>query len=183
MQRTFLKILAIALLTSLTAYGQSLGDIARENRDKQAADEASGVKPVVITNKDLPATPAMPEHDDSTPMTGVSGNGKAFSRPLSDQRQAQQDSAGQRIGEQWRGRIEAQQSRIANLQARIDQLNAAIHATGGTVQYDQPYSRGEAMALQRVAQLQYQLEEQKRKLYAMQDAARHSGMHTSIYDP
>jgi hypothetical protein len=183
MQRTFLKILAIALLTNLAAYGQSLGDIARENREKQSADEASGVKPVVITNKDLPATPAAPVHDDNTPMTGVSGNGRAFSRPLSDQRQAQQDLAGQRIGEQWRGRIEAQQNRVANLQARIDQLNAAIHATGGTVQYDQPYSRGEAMALQRVAQLQYQLEEQKRKLDTMQDAARHSGMHTSIYDP
>jgi hypothetical protein len=178
-----LKILAIALFTNLAAYGQSLGDIARENREKQAADEASGVKPVVLTNKDLPATPATPIHDDSAPMTGVSGNGKAFSHPQSDRRLAQQDLAEQRIGEQWRGRIEAQQSRIANLQARIDQLNAAIRATGGTVQYDQPYSRGEAVALQRVAQLQYQLEEQERKLDSMQDAARHSGMHTSIYDP
>jgi hypothetical protein len=183
MQRTFLKILAIALFTNVAAYGQSLGDIARENREKQAADEASGVKPAVITNKDLPATQAMPVHDDSTPMTGVSGNGKAFSHPPSDRRVAQQDMAEQRIGEQWRGRIEAQQSRIENLQARIDRLNAAIHATGGTVQYDQPYSRGEAVALQRVGQLQYQLEEQRRKLDAMQDAARHSGMHTTTYDP
>ena len=39
MQETFLKILAIALLMSLGAFGQSLGDIARENRDKQDADE------------------------------------------------------------------------------------------------------------------------------------------------
>jgi hypothetical protein len=181
MRRTFLKILAVTLFANLAAYGQSLGDIARENRDKQAADEASGVKPVVITNKDLPATPPSPIADDNTPMTGVSGNGKAFSHPP-DQRQAQQDLAAQRMSEQWRGRIEAQQGRIANLQARIDNLNAAIHATGGTVQYDQPYSRGEAIALQRMAQLQYQLEEQKRKLEAMQDAARHSGVHTSIYD-
>jgi hypothetical protein len=183
MQRTFLKILAIALFTNLAAYGQSLGDIARENREKQAAYEASGVKPTVITNKDLPATPPTPAYDDGTPMTAVSGNGKAFSHPQSDRRQAQQNLAGERMGEQWRGRIEAQQSRIANLQVRIDQLNATIRATGGTVQYDQPYSRGEAVALQRVAQLQYQLEEQRRKLDAMQDAARHSGMHTTTYDP
>jgi hypothetical protein len=182
MQRTFLKILAIVLFTNLCAYGQSLADVARENREKQAADEASGVKPTVITNTDLPAVPPNPVQDDSTPMTGVSGNGKAFSHPLSDRRLAQQDRAEQRIGEQWRGRIEAQQSRIANLQARIDELNAAIHATGGTVQYDQPYSRGEAIALHRVSQLQYQLEEQERKLDAMQDAARHSGVHTSRYD-
>ena len=38
MQEMFLKILAIALLMSWAAFGQSLGDIARENRDKQNAD-------------------------------------------------------------------------------------------------------------------------------------------------
>jgi len=50
MQETLLKILAMALLMSLPAFGQSLGDIARENRDKQNADGApSTAKPKVIT--------------------------------------------------------------------------------------------------------------------------------------
>jgi hypothetical protein len=40
------------------AYGQSLGDIARENREKQNAEAAaSTTPPKVITNKDLPKDP------------------------------------------------------------------------------------------------------------------------------
>jgi len=35
----FLKILAIALLMDLAAYGQSLGDVARENRDKKKTED------------------------------------------------------------------------------------------------------------------------------------------------
>jgi hypothetical protein len=31
--------------------------------------------------------------------------------------------------------------------------------------------------------MQQQLDEQKRKLDQMQEAARHAGMHTAVYDP
>jgi hypothetical protein len=34
-----------------------------------------------------------------------------------------------------------------------------------------------------MAQIQQQLDEQKRKLVEMQEAARHAGMHTAVYDP
>src|SRR5579862_4057543 len=57
MQRMFLKALAIACLMSMSAYGQSLGEIAREYREKQNEQEASGAEPKVFTNKDLPANP------------------------------------------------------------------------------------------------------------------------------
>ncbi len=58
MHRMFWKILAIALLMGSVAYGQSLGDIARENREKQNAGRpASTTTPKVITNKDLPKDP------------------------------------------------------------------------------------------------------------------------------
>ena len=52
-------VVAIALLMGPMAFGQSLGDIARENREKQSAEDASSssVKPKVITNKDLPKDP------------------------------------------------------------------------------------------------------------------------------
>jgi hypothetical protein len=52
------------------------------------------------------------------------------------------------------------------------------------VQYETlPYNRYQAQQLQRVAQIQQQLDEQKRKLDRMQEAARHAGMHTAVYDP
>src|SRR5208337_200764 len=57
MQRMFWSSLAIALLMSPATYGQSLGDTARENRDKKQAEEATGTAPKVITNKDLPKDP------------------------------------------------------------------------------------------------------------------------------
>ena len=72
---------------------------------------------------------------------------------------------------------------MATLQARIEQLNASIRSEYGTVQYETPYNGYQARQLQRVAQIQQQLDEQKRKLAEMQEAARHAGMHTAVYDP
>jgi hypothetical protein len=72
---------------------------------------------------------------------------------------------------------------MANLQARIDQLHASIQCAGGSVQYESPVNRYQARQMERVAQLQQQLDEQKRKLDHMQEAARHAGMHSAVYDP
>lgn len=186
MYRVFLKNLAIALLLNVTSFGQSgqpLGDVARANREKQAAQEAAGAVPTVITNKDLPAAqPEIPEASASRPMTVVSGVSRSFGGRSSDQPFAEQRLSGQRSGEQWRGRIQAQESRIADLQARIDQMSASMHP-GSSVQYEGPYTRYQARQMQRVAQMQEMLDQQRRRLYLMQEAARHAGMHTSVYDP
>jgi hypothetical protein len=179
MQSKLLKILALGLLLNIAAYGQSLGDIARENREKQAAEEASGAKPRMITNKDLPPDPpGTPAHHDPEPPASPMAN----NRPP-DYRSVEPRAAEQRAGEQWKRQIEEQRNRVANLQARMDRINAAMRAVGGTVQYDQPHSRYEARQMERVAEMQQLLDEQKRKLDAMQEAARRAGMHTSVYDP
>jgi hypothetical protein len=226
MQRMFLKIFAIALLTNLAAYGQSqaqpqsqplptpqaqpqaspqsqsLGEVARQYRQKQEAQEASGKEPKTFTNKDLPANPegyqAPPEEQpaqrQSTAMNEPFGNRSSDNRdrfydnhPYANRsfgdRPGEQRYGGQRGPEEWRQAIQEQENRMANLQARIDQLNMAIRERGGTVQYDGPVNRNQARQLERVAQMQQMLEEQRRRLDQMQDAARHAGMHTSIYDP
>jgi len=179
MQRMCLRILAIAWLMSLAAYGQSLGDIGRENREKQNAQDASGARPKVITNKDLSEDP----EGNQGPSEAQPGTGTAASNPDADHRSEQQRLAEQRAAEQWKRQILAQENKIANLQARIDLLNAAIHSVGGTAQYEGPSNRYQARQLLRVAQMQQQFDEQKRKLDAMQEAARHAGMHTLVYDP
>jgi len=195
MRKTFLKILAMALLMSLGAFGQSLGDVARENRDKQNADGApSTAKPKVITNADLPknpdANPGTPEAPPSASATidskaadRRSGDQRVANRRSADRRAAEQRLAEQRAADQWKRQILAQKDKLAALQARIDQLNAAIRSEYGTVEYDTPYNGYQARQLQRMAQIQQQLEEQKRKLVEMQEAARHAGMHTAVYDP
>ena len=189
MQRMFLKILAIALLMNLAAYGQSLGDVARENRDKKKTEDASTAQPKVITNADLPKDPDA----NQGPSEAQSGASAAASSGAAEHRSAEQRSADHRSAEQrlaelraadrWKRLILAQENKMATLQARIDQINASIRSVDGSVQYEVPYSRYQARQLERVAQVQRQLDEQKRKLDEMQEAARHAGMHTAVYDP
>jgi hypothetical protein len=178
MQRTFLKMVAIALLMASAAYGQSLGEIARENREKQSAQETSGTPPRVITNQDLGEGPeGKPEARLEQP-----ANSRAMSYgQRSDQRSDQQRQQEQHASEQWRRQILAQESRVANIQARIDQINASLRSEGASAQG--PYTRYQAHQLERAEQMQLQLDEQKRTLYEMQESARRAGMHTTVYDP
>jgi len=184
MLRILSKGLIIALLVSGALYGaawaqsdsgsgQSLGDLARANRAKQQAQQDSGTPPKVITNQDLPSgSTGVPE--SSEPMTEVSGVEK--SNPYTDQRLSNRLQAEQRTSERWKVRIQEQENRIADLQARIDRVNAETQAAIGTVSYDTPVNRYQMIQTERLATLQQILDQQKRKLEAMQDAARRAGM-------
>ncbi len=186
MRRMFCGVFCSALLVSALAFGQSgqsLGDVARANREKEAAQDASGTRPKVITNQDVSSGPGeIPDSNASSPMTMVSGVSRA-NDGASDRTYAQHDPGTQRAGMQWRERIQAQESKIAELQSRIDQLNASVHGPSGGVQYEGPYNRHRARQSQRLEQMQYALDQQKRKLDLMQEEARHAGMHTTVYDP
>jgi hypothetical protein len=178
MRRTFLRILVLSLLISLGAYGQSLGDVARENREKKDAEDASGAQPRVITNKDLPSDPeANQEPRDVQEMTAKPPD------HIAEQRFAEQRLSEQRAAEQWKRRILAQENKVANLQARIDQIHGSMRNAGGSPPYDVAYNRYQARQMARAAQIQQQLDEQKRTLNEMQDEARRAGMHTAVYDP
>src|SRR5208337_4933199 len=99
MQRMFWSSLAIALLMSPATYGQSLGDTARENRDKREAEEAAGTAPKVITNKDLPKDPnANPDSPGTKPGAGTPAS--SASDGSAEQRSADQRSVQQRLAEQ-----------------------------------------------------------------------------------
>ncbi len=180
MRRNYLRIcvlviLLVGLLTSVSSYGQSLGDIARANREKQQADDASVVPPKVITNADLPKN-TNPTSTDAPPQTNAASN-------KADHRAAQQTLAEQRAAEQWRIKILTQKQKMANLQAHIDQLNASMQAANGSAQFDGPSGRGQARQMQQVMQIQLRLDEQRRTLLEMQEAARRAGMHSAVYDP
>ncbi len=196
MQRMSLRILAVALLMSAVSYGQSLGDVARENREKKAAD-AAAASSKVITNKDLPKDPAASEDGSQTPLaaskaTEEDSNSVAEEKSLAARRAAdnraahrsmQQRMAEQRTAQQWKTQILAQKEKMAALQSRIDQIRASIRAAYGNVQYQEPYNRPEARQLQRIEEIQLQLDQQQRRLDQMQEAARRAGMHSAVYDP
>ncbi len=179
-----LNLMGVALALQSAGYAQSLGDVARDNRDKQNAQASADAtaQPRVITNKDLPKDPnASPA--TVQPLTEPSASVSTADRLAAEHRSAEQRRAEQRATIQWRSQALAQKAKIANLQARIDQLHASIQAAGGSVQSEGPLNRYQAWQLQRAAQIQLQLDEQKRKLDQMQDSARHAGMHTAVYDP
>jgi len=158
---------------------QSLGDVARANLAKQQAQEANGKIPKVITNQDLPAgSTGIPESSESQPMTMVSGveRPNPYANRYSDQGHSNRLPAEQGAGEQWRGRIQEQENRIADLQARFDRVNAAMQRSGGTAQYETPGNRFEANRRERLAMMQEMLDRQKQRLAMMEDAARHAGM-------
>jgi predicted RNase H-like nuclease (RuvC/YqgF family) len=176
MQRIFLTTFAIALLMNSSAYGQSLGDVARENRGKKT-ENAPAAQPKVITNADLSKDP------DANQEPAEAQSEASASNQAAEHRSAQQRLAEQRAADQWKRQILAQKNKMATLQARIDQLNASIRSAGGSVQYEGPTNRYQARQLHRVAQVQLQLDEQKMKFDQMQEAARHAGMHSAVYDP
>jgi hypothetical protein len=181
----FFKVLAIAFLMILTAYGQSLGEIARKNREKQKAEDASSstATPKVITNKDLPK-----DLEEQGPQLSVNDGSQSIANRrkadhVAEQHFERQRLVEQRAANQWKRQIMEQKSKMANLQARIDQLNASIRLENGSTQYEGPNGRGQARQMGLVAQAQLQLNEQQRKLTQMQEAARRAGMHTVVYDP
>ncbi len=179
MQRVAWRILIVGLLLNAAAMGQSqsgdsLGDVARANHARQQAQAATGTKPMVITNQDLPSDPpGVPE--SSEPMTTVSGVKRSAGRH-SEQRADQRLVAEQRSGQLWKARIQDQEARIAELQAHIDRVNESMHAAVGTAQYDTPVSRYQAIQTERLARMQEMLDQQKQRLAVMQDAARRAGV-------
>jgi len=178
MQRMLLKISAFVVGMSLTAFGQqSLGDVARQLRAKQQAEEAAGNAPKMYTNQDIPAAGQVgtPEPVDQSRTRDLS---RYYDTHNVDRQFAEQRAAGE-----WHRNIVMQENRVASLQLRIDRLNAMLHSPYGTAQYDGPQTRNQAMGQQRLEQMQQALDQQKTKLEAMQDAARRAGMHTVVYDP
>jgi hypothetical protein len=172
MPHKFLRVLAVALGVSVSAHGQSLGDIARANREKQASASPATNLPAVITNDDL----GQDSHGGNAQRPAGSPGNKAIHGP------SEREVIDPRVAAQWKRQILAQEDKIATLQGRVDQLNAAIHPEG-TAQFNGPYTRYQTTQMERLADVQLQLDEQKKKLAELQDEARRAGMHTTVYDP
>src|ERR1035441_11117793 len=119
--RIFLATLAMLLFATLAAYGQSLGDVARENGEKKAAD-APPTPPKVITNKTLPKDPDAGPSTAESPTQAQTPPSPASAE--SSKKAARQRAAEQRAAEQWKQKIMAQENTIANLRLRIDRLKA-----------------------------------------------------------
>ena len=152
---------------SSVVYGQSLGDVARENREKQKAKGASSTAKV-ITNENLPKNPDAGPRESEGKITAASPK----------------IPSGGQSADQWKSQILTLKSAIATQQAQVDKLNDSIHFVVANEYYNGvQYNQHQVKKQENVAQMQQHLEEQKKNLAAMQEAARQAGMGSSVYDP
>lgn len=156
--------ITILLTVVVGVYGQSLGDVARQQRQKQQAKKGQAA-PKVITNEEIPEHPQDP----------------------SDQNQAEEPASpamGSKPAEHWKSEIQAQKQAVASLQSQIDKLNSTIHFVEANryrngVQYNQRQEQKQ----EQVERMKDQLAQQQKKLEDMQEAARKDGYGNAVYDP
>ena len=157
---------AFLCLAAMT-YGQSLGDVARAQRQKKQSQNPQ-TAPKVITNEDLPKH----SPDEDEPATETQ-QGNPPTRPL-----------GSKSAEQWQADIAAQRNTVASLQNEIDRLSASIHfAPGNCVANCVQHNERQVQKQDEVQRLQAQLEQAKKRLEDLQEAARREGFGNAVYEP
>ena len=159
---------ATLILAVAAGYCQSLGDVAREQRQKQQA-KTSQTAAKVITNEDLGEPP------DGLPTDAAAEKKQDHhpSKPL-----------GSKTAEQWKAEIEAQKSAIASLQSRIARVNSSVRFTQTTVTWNAVrHNERQEQKLDEVQQMQSQLAEEQKRLEELQESARREGFGSSVYEP
>ena len=161
------------LASVYASYGQSLGDVARQQRQKQQSKDAKAPAKKIITNEDIPEHPGS-SSDASNGTAATEDKPADSSQPVADAHSA----------EQWKAAIQAQKQNIANLQTQIDKLNSSIHFVQSNRYYNgAEYNQHQQRKQEQVQQMQKQLEEAKKKLEDMQESARKAGFGSAVYDP
>jgi hypothetical protein len=160
-------LIVLVMSAFALSHCQSLGDIAREQRQKQQANNTQTARKVV-TNEDLP------EHADADESAAGPKENSEASPSYVDKKSA----------EQWQSEIKAQKQSVANLQSQVDRLNSSIHfAPGNCVRNCVQYNEHQVQKQDEVQRMQAVLDEQKKKLEDMQEAARKQGYGNAVYEP
>lgn len=160
----------ILVLLGSVSPAQSLGDVARQQRQKQQAKDPNAAHKVV-TNEEIPESPD----------ASASSSDDIEVRPESS---APASTTGKKSAEQWKTEIQARKARIAALQNQVDKLNDSDHFVEANrysngVQYNQ-YQLKKQQEAQR---MQKQLEGEKKQLEDAQESARKAGFGTAVFDP
>jgi len=162
----------LLFLFTCAGHGQSLGDVAREQRQKQQAKDPQAAAKVV-TNDEIPESPdASAGSSDDTDAAPPESSAAAAR------------SAEKKTAEQWKAEIEARKSRIATLQSQVEKLNNSVHFVEANRYYNGvQYNQYQLKKQQEAQRLQKQLDREKKALVDAQEFARKDGFGTAVYDP
>lgn len=168
----------------------SLGDVARQSRSQKQQKEAQAKDPAksgqatdaaskpasksshVITNDELPAhaTSAMTMQEKSK------ASDPADAIPAGNNRDE--------MAQEFKSRIQDQQSEIAQLKSQISSVSDSIHYVGGEcVANCAQWNERQQQKQQEVERLKSQLDDAQHRLDELQDAAHKQGFGSSISDP
>ena len=161
---------AFLILLTCASSGQSLGDVAREQRQKEQAKDPKAA-PKVVTNDEIPESP------DAANSSEDADGALESSTPAAS-------SAGKKTAEQWKAEIEARKARIAALQSHVEKLNDSVHFVEANRYYNGvQYNQYQLKKQQEAQRLQRQLDTEKKALEDAQESARKAGFGSAVYDP
>jgi hypothetical protein len=163
------RLSVLLMLLNSGGYGQSLGDVAREQRQKQQAKDPKAAAKVV-TNDEIPESPDASSSDDSD-------GAPESSTPAAS-------STGKKTAEQWKAEIELRKGRIAALQSQVEKLSDSVHFVEANRYYNGvQYNQYQLKKQQEAQRLQKQLDTEKKALGDAQEYARKAGFGSAVYDP
>jgi hypothetical protein len=171
-------VLWAVVASACFAIGQdspSLGDLARQAKEQKQKKEAQSKAgqdskpPKVITNEEMPSRP---ESSYARPTGRPQGTGVVPAANV------------EMSAEIWKSQIQNQKSLINSQQSMIDKINDSVryapaNCVSGCVQWNERQQQKQ----EEVEKMRGQLEEQKKNLEDMQEAARKQGFGSSVYDP
>lgn len=159
---------ALVCGAAMYALGQDapLGDVARASRQK--AQQNSPAAPKVITNDDIP------ESKNSTPAKDGASDSSLHDSSSEDKKTA----------DEWKSEILEQKNQIDALERRIAQENSSIRFVEAA-RYSSAVVHNERQIQKQedVQRMKGELENQKKALEDMQEAARQQGYGSSVYEP
>lgn len=168
MHKYAIAVMASIFLIVSASLAQSLGDVARQQRQKQQGKQTQKPRKVV-TNEDIPERP-------DTAATAPSDDDKASASAPS--------ALSGRNAEQWKSAIQAQKAKIASLQAQTDKLKSSVYFVEANRYYNGvQYNQSQTRKQQEAERMQKQVDAERKTLTDMQEAARRAGFGSAVYDP
>lgn len=168
-------LIQIGLIQAGMAQDQSLGDVARDQRQKQQTQpkDAKPAPKKVFTNEDVNSL-----HDPADDETPAPANSKEDTREARGRANASQSA------EQWKSTIQREKNTIVSMQKQMDDLNASVHYVEanrywGGVQYNER----QAQKQEQVERMRGRIDQEKQRLEEMQEGARREGYGSAVYDP
>jgi predicted RNase H-like nuclease (RuvC/YqgF family) len=170
-------VLAVSCEWAAAQDAQSLGDVARQAKQQKQHSEGNTAqssdpqKPSksthVVTNDEIP------EAEDATNAAPPSGD----ILPLSP------DKEQKRPADYWKSHILQTKRNIASLQHGIDALSSSIRFSQGNYEKHVDWNERQRRKQQEVENLKSQLDRLQKQLDELQEAARHQGYGSSVYEP